>query len=881
MSVPNVNEDQPAHNQSNTVNEESTNDSVGNILVPATQYNPPELSDDENTRDDLIIDETAESGLLNGDSMRERAAEDMEGDDDENLIIPETQYAPNHDSDDESRASSSFSLDNGAKQKRVSFLMDFGKSDTAEVEKPSMDTSGGDEGDEPIYMDQETNSSWVAAGDRIDASQAVIGNLDSEFFGANESTSHRNDKLTDSISLSTTCAGNASKVDAEAPNEPAPNATATSQPNANTIAISFLTSHDVERSTSTTPDIEFEAIEGISRSSFDTRSSTPKLIAGNGGSSNMVHERTSTSDSSVANKHLAVPSIFDEEISPPKAAPASRIQANRVPVASSVLDDRSTTPELFTVNSSQTQMTTTGSSNDERSSSPGFLAIGTSQANKGPTAPSDGEMMTADMNDDSYSNDNELYGAITQVFPTPVRQPLRVSNQALNNSMNDSNTNRSGTIGDVAATADGTSIENVPRPNGNVVSEDENSNDMFAAATQMNPFIPAAQQNPVDDDEDSNDMFAAATQMNPSLPVAAPNHVSDRIVPPPSSSKSSKENQPNQSTTSEMGAPAIPTKPRKSNSIGKRTSLVNTTGEDDMFAAQTQEFVPAAQPSAGPSDSIYDQETQKLVLPERGANGGSKQKRSSNPDSEEPWPPNTPTMSIAARVSERDLERNHESSSRKPKKLLSKKWLFESEQNDDEDIDAKSKSPPKKKTKNSTEKRKSENIERVSQEPAKKTRQSVNSLSVGSDEVNQICTRRVSVSLQRLKIDVNSNVAANDERSPRTPKQSSARQLKSSKNNVKGEEPEPRSATRKNRETETKSKLNKRMVSDITPNRTTRATTRSKVSEIAVIFFFEYYLHVFSSGCRLSPSIHQNYEMLLKAKVVTSLAVVAVGTQAL
>lgn len=86
-----------------------------------------------------------------------------------------------------------------------------------------------------------------------------------------------------------------------------------------------------------------------------------------------------------------------------------------------------------------------------------------------------------------------------------------------------------------AASADGASIENEPQPNGNGNgSEDENSNDMLAAA---------------------------APQMNPSLPVAVPKRANARIVPSPSPGKSPKENQPNQSTTNELGAPAIPTKP--------------------------------------------------------------------------------------------------------------------------------------------------------------------------------------------------------------------------------------------------------------------------------------------------------------------------------
>lgn len=715
-----------------TVNGLSMNDSNGKILVPATQYNPHETSVDGNSDDNLIIDETAASECLNEDSLREQ---NVDGDEyDDNEIIPETQYAPDHVSNDGgsrpiSRGSSRNSFGHDANEKRVTFAFEAENSMNLVEEKTSINGGGSDEGDELIDVNQDTNNSWPAIGDGnpIDASQAVIGHLDTELLGDVGSSACHNDRLTDSISLSSTYVGNASKTDVEALNMPAVKTNEKSEPtgqakepNANTPETSFSSCRETERSTSTTPDLEMF--------------STP-----------IVSTSTSTAFSTSKKARTSTPDLF--------AAKAS--QANNVSDTPNDIDERPATPDSFI----------------------------TSDAAPSNKLSNVVDAMAATTNDDSYSNDNELFGACTQVFPPP---PKVISSKKAANTSSASELNEEEpdhhhlepNQTDDVAMADGKSLEIDNQPVENVVDENEDSNDMYAAQTQMYPMT---------------------------LAPPSTNRVSERVVP--TSGNSSKQSSPNTSMNGEMGPP---NRTRKSNP--KTTPKGNRSAENDNFAAATQEFLPlpvaqSKTPTTASTDAIYDLETQVMSTT---TEGSAKQKLQSNTavDSQDIWPTATPQKSVVAQVSVSDIRKNYELSSKKPKMNLKKRWLFESQQDSESDSDELSKSPAKTMLKSSSEKRKADKVETVTSESAKKlrTNQKAEDSPLTSAEVARIQKRRVSVVLERLKIDVNSNVSPaseNDDKSPKIPKRS-ARQTKSNKSTD-------------------------RTVSDATPNRATRASARTKV----------------------------------------------------
>lgn len=758
------------NNQSFTVNDHSTNDSFGHVLVPATQYNPSEFSGDENTSDNLIVDETA-----NND------------DDDNDSVIPETQYEPDEISiDSHSRASSTHSLV-CATEKHVKFAVDIQIHSDSVAKLDSMNESGcgskagnkDDEGDELIQVNQETNSSWATGP--IDASQAIISHLDSELLTNDDSNAFRNDRLTDSISMSSTFVDNESKMDAEAPNVVVTESnrknymSATDrldEPDGNTSATSYLTCHEAERSTSSTPELEnfrtpmvAEPSSAALRTSFDARSSTPDF------------------------------------------------SASKFTQASIAIDERSITPDIFAANVSQARnLSNAPSVVDERSATGESSAAEEPHTKEAAIVSSVIDTSVVEMNDDSYSNDNELFGACTQVFPPA--QPLQFNNknQAANTPASDLNQAES--------------------------DDNEKAND-DAAITNDDKLMENDQHQPneilVDENEDSYDMYAAQTQMYPVESINVTNEISDGIVPSTGSS--------------EMRPPMRSNESRKSSLFKKRrvTPSKDQSSEKDLFAAATQEFLPLSKPqpaerfkkdhqspAASSTDAIYNMETQ--LLPS--TNGNAKQKRKSyaSTDSQDIWPPSTPCQSVVARISVKDLEKN-DRSSKKPKALLSKKWLFESQQDSDGDAEElNSRSPPNKKSKTSSEKRKADKVETVTSSSTKKneSKQSTIEGSVSSAEIARIQKRRVSIVLERLKFDVNSNVSSaseNDEKSSETPKRSE-RQKKHSKDGVNTSD-----GDRKSRETEMKTRSNKktdRTVSDVTPNRATRASVRSKVNDFVV-----------------------------------------------
>lgn len=722
-----------------TVNEPSMNDSNGQILVPATQYNPHETSVDGNSDDNLIIDETAASECLNEDSVRERNADADEYDDNE--IIPETQYAPDHVSTDGesrpmSRSSSRNSFGHDADEKRVKFAFEVENSMKMAEKKTPMNGGGSDEDNELIDVNQDTNSSWPLIGDgnAIDASQAVIGHLDTELSGDVGSSACHNDRLTDSISLSSTYVGNASKTDAEALNMPAVKSNEKSEPtgrskesNANAPETSFSSCREAERSTSTTPDLEMF--------------STP-----------MVSTLPSTAFSTAKKARTSTPDLFA----------AKALQANNVSHAPNDIEESPSTPDIF-------------------------ITDDAAPSNKLSNVV---DAMVATTNDDSYSNDNELFGACTQVFPPPPKvigskNAANISSASeLNEDEPDHHQIEPNQPDDVAM-ADGKSSEIDNQPIENVVDENEDSNDMFAAQTQMYPMA---------------------------LAPPSTSRVSERVVP--TSGNSSKQSSPNTSMNGEMGPP---NRTRKSNP--KTTPKGNRSAENDNFAAATQEFLPlpvaqSKPPTTVSTDAIYDLETQ--ILPTT-AKGSANKKLQSNTavDSQDIWPTGTPQKSVVAQVSVSDIRKNYELSSKKPKMKLKKRWLFESQQDSESDSDQKSTNPAKKMPKSSSEKRKADKVETVTSEATKKLRtsQTDEDSPLTSAEVARIQKRRVSVVLERLKIDVNSNVSPaseNDDKSPKITKRS-ARQTKSNKNN-------------------------ERSVSDVTPNRATRASARTKVRKIQRFF---------------------------------------------
>lgn len=790
--------DKPMINtQSSTVNDCSTNDSFGHVLVPATQYNPSDFDADENTSDNLIVDETANN----------------DDDDDNDSIIPETQYEPDQMSTDEdgchhSRASSTHSLV-CATEKHVTFAADIQSHCDSVVMLDSMNESGcggktgdeDDEGDELIQVNQETNSSWET-GDPIDASQAVISHLNSELLANDDSNAFRNDRQTDSISVSSTFVSNKNKMVAEAPNVVVtePNwknewsATDRSdEPDGNTSATSYLTCHEAERSTSTTPELEAfrtpmvaEPSSAALRTSFDARSFTPDFSA------------------------------------------LKPTQTTNVSMASIAIDDRSITPDIFEANVSQAGKLPNGpSAVDEQSATGESSEAAEPHTNKAKTVSSVIDTSVVETNDDSYSNDNELFGACTQVFPPP--QPLQFNNKNqaantlasdLNQDELDDNQTESERANDDAATAN----DDAATVNGGESREND----------QHQP-----NENIVDENGDSYDMYAAQTQMYPVESVSITNEISDGIVP--------------SSGNSEMGPPMRSNESHKVVGwFGKRRAVPSKdkSSENDLFAAATQEFLPLSKPqpqverskkdilspAASSSDAIYDSETQ--LLPS--TNGNAKQKRKSfaSADSQDIWPPSTPRQSVVAHISVKDLEKN-DRSSKKPKAMLSKKWLFESQQDSDDDAEAQnSNSPPNKKSKSSSEKRKLDKVETVTSgsPSAKKNmgKQDTIEVTVTSAEIARIQKRRVSIMLERLKFDVNSNVSSaseNDDKSTETPKRS-ARQNKYSKEGANTSD-----SDRQSRETEIKTRSNKktdRIVSDVTPNRATRASARSKVNGIVM-----------------------------------------------
>lgn len=759
VSTTNGEENQPddaiAQKPADKVNEVSMNNSIGGILV-ATQYSTHENSSDENSCDNLIIDETAASGWLNEESLREQNIDGAEYDDNE--IIPETQYAPDQVSTDGesrpiSRTSSHNSFGHGANDKHVQFAMDVENLMNLVEAKNSINGGGSDEGDELIDVNQDTNGSWTTISDDhpIDESQAVIGHLDAELLADVGSSACHNDRLTDSISLSSTYVGNASK-DAEALNMPAAKSNGKidamttgrpEDPNANTSC------REAERSTSTTPDLDMFSTPMEATSMANALSTSNKA-------------RTSTPDSF--------------------AARAS--QANKVSVAPSDIDGRSSTPDLFVANTSQENNNSVAQSiADERSSTPDLIMENPSPEHK---LSSVVDTSAATLNDDSCSNDNELFGACTQVFPPPrqvtINQAANISSASeLNDEESDNHPLESNQTTDATvAVVDGKSLENDKETVDNVVDENEDSNDIYAAQTQMYPLAPAPPSS---------------------------SRVGERVVA--MSGNNSKANSPNTSKNGEMRPPD---NSRKSKS--KTTSKGNRSAENDPFAALTQEFHPfpvasSKTPATVTTDAIYDLETQ-IMTPRKVS---AKQTRQSHTDavvdSEDIWPCVTPQTSIVANVSLSDIRKNYELSSKKSKTKLKKKWLFESQEDSESDSEEKLKSPSKKMLKSGRDKRKADKVETVTSESAKKIRTNqptADDSPLSSVEMAQIQKRRVSVVLERLQIDVNSNVSPaseNDEKSSKVTKRS-MRQAKSNKNTD-------------------------RSVSDATPNRATRASKRTKV----------------------------------------------------
>lgn len=780
-------------NQSITVNELSINDSIKHDIVPATQYNPDESSRDSSASDNLVINETTESRILNDDSLQGTGVEDLDDDDDE--IIPETQYVPDQvsidgDSRPISRVSSRNSLGHDANEKHVSLAINaetFGKS--------SLDESNCDEGDELIHINQETNSSWPPIGERIEASQAVIGHLDTELLGGIGPNAVGKDLLTDSINLSSSVIGNASKIDAEVPNQSLAllKGHGNYEQDANTTATSFSSCREAERSTSVTPELDVFMTPmratlptATPRTTFNARSSTPDSSV-----SKAFEEKSAATTLVEDDDGSVTPDIFNDHAS----------QANRLPFAPSIVDDdRSMTPDLFT------------------------------QANNAPTVSSAIDTSVVDMNDDSYSNDNELFGACTQVFPPPPprsfhnRQALNISATEVSDAVDSDRPAETKSTNDAAAEAvadvDKNSSRNDPQPNDKNVDEVEDSDDFYAAQTQVNPF----------------------TVVAPTIPVT------EATVP--SLGHSSKENSQNKLNNSGMGPPMLPKKSRNSSEKLVSKKSAGDRLEDDLFAAATQEFPPLkaavrstndiASPAAGANESIFDMETQPLLSP----NDSASKKREAIPD-DDSQPPSTPRMTAAAQVSVKDIENAERFLSKKPKAMLSRKWLFESESE-------KSPSPPQKKSKKSNEKRKSFPVETLTSKSAKKvkdTEQTANH-SVSEAEIARIKKRRVSVVLERLQFDVNSNVSPAHTDVGKF-SNSPIRQKSSSKDNVNSlNQKDGKSSSQvKSRETEKRSKPNNsdRTMSDVTQN---RATTRAR-AKVMKSTIFSLSLQLWSRKCIL------------------------------
>lgn len=706
------------------------NNSYGRILVPATQYALDESSRDSGASDNLVINETTESKNITG--VSEPGDEDFEDD-----IIPETQYMP----DQVSNAGDSRPVS------RQSSQPDFGTNDdhfeppinADALLKSSANENESDEDNELIHVDQDSNAPW-----QLEESQAVIGHVETELLDNVQSRSVCNDKLTDSIDLSSSRLEDASKLDVEAPVQSATKTNNKLEQNVNMSAASISSSLEVDRSTSVTPDLDIVMTPIASTRSTGRAESTPRPIEANKSLEEDIL-RTFPQKEDRSSSHA---------LSEVKTSQVNRLSS----VAHDANDDRSVTPDLFTQ-----------------------AIINAPTVNE----PIGIDPMVAEMTDDSLSNDNDLYGTSTQAFPLPPPQPVRVAQES-----------------------------NIP-----ALEADEDSVEKEAtvdAATAVDQDGDSVNNDA--DDADSNDFYNAQTQINPLAKASV------TPLKMPLSGHSSTENSLNKSANNRMAPPALPNKPRESLANDVSATESNKPAEDDLFAAATQVFVPV-QPAAiskkkslslaaDPSDSIYDRETQKIVSLDESA----KKNRKSVRTTQEIWPTSTPVKSVVANLPVKSIEEKGRLVEGKPKTWLSKKWLFDSEADCDDERDP---SPPPKRSRSSTKKCVSDTNVPLTSKVAKRI---VGDPYVSEAEIEQINKRRVSVVLERPKIDVNSNESPASAYPATNKSDRNAEKAPTASNRPNGSSDDAASVShQKGRKTKI---LTEKAVSDISPNRPTRAKVR-------------------------------------------------------
>lgn len=551
---------------------------------------------------------------------------------------------------------------------------------TIAAEKSAKNRTQSDEveGDEYIAVDEETEAQW-----QVDASQAIIhnssfGHLDGIGFNSTaKSMSQDVDSERREICAGTSSAVKVTVTAAEESDE-------TDETEADITALSYKTAGE-PRSTSVTPDLTMSQL--IPTASPNVRSSTPKNI---------------------------LPDEFDVLVDkvPTTDAAQSKVigEASNQPIA----DDRdSVTPDLFDDENRQ--------SHEEPTTSTSAMA-------------NDGARLVS-LDDDSYSNDNELFGASTQVFPPPKPQPAR------------------------------TSIEK-PLP-----SPPPNPNDDEMAV-----------DNVLDGSDDSNSLFMAQTQPFRPPPPA------DSV---PTSSHSSKTNTPNMPVFGRMAPPA--------STARNETAPADDEEDAEMFAAATQVFVtPAASKAREQSTSA------KSAM--------STRRKSRMPDSDDEWPPNTPTETVASRVTDKlidDKEKRKKSKEPVEPKVLDKRWLFESPSDNDEDR------PPAKRLKGDNQNPEASSIDSSKQQKHCDVR-SVDVFPLTAAEIMRC--KSAFVKVIRLDNIVNENVPSTDslQRSRRTRDKSESKPV-----DLKGKKKSSRSSA----------KDNARAISDVLPSRATRSLAIEKVSD--------------------------------------------------
>lgn len=500
------------------------------------------------------------------------------------------------------------------------------------------------------------------------------------------------------------------------------------------------------------------------------------------------------------------------------------------------IDVQTSTPDLYVTNSLAPQVYNAKSTAERIQK---LFGAGTSlshQAQVNPSTDADtfeieiNLLATVPTNDDCDSNeshDNELFGAATQVFPPPAQinsiQPSMkadISAKKINDKA-------------AAPTADENAMQTDCQQNDGVADEadDEDSNGAFSVQTQVFPKpTPVLQNQPAGDSKGNSNGG--------------------------SSSGSSKENSPNKSSNSGMGPPELPSK-------SHRTSCRKSNPSGDIFATPTQEFVPllassstdaavdhkndAAAPATSVVDDIYAIETQ--ILPTTIA--------SLTPATlSDIWPTTTPVLSVAAKIPPEEIEKGQWS--RKKQKIEKKRWLFDDSSDGSSNEFSDAAKTPKETKKKRPEKRKLASAEPTPPNIGKKTKVEQRTYSndayiPSSAELARIKKRRVSVVLERMNFDINSNVSTPSRNVERTPNRivsalprTSETRAKRNKQTNQSPMAEAKTPNNKNegesRQTETKTRstkksASKRLNSDISSDRNTRSSSRPKVKPFFHNFF--------------------------------------------